>query len=195
MTGSEFAVFANLLRTAYPREKLLPNREAIEIWYRLLSDIPYPLAEAFLKKWISTEKWSPAVSDIRIGVSEMTRGALPDWSEAWAEVLQAVRQYGYYEEVRALKHLRPLTGEAVRRLGWQNICSSENESVDRASFRQCYEALVRRKNEENHLSEKLKDTLVSIRALAEGASPLLPAAGTEEKNKQQSRQAFVPTEL
>ena len=42
----EFGMFTAALKTYYPREdKLLPNQEAMELWYRQLQDIPYIVAE------------------------------------------------------------------------------------------------------------------------------------------------------
>ena len=34
MTKKEFAIFAAALKTYYPREQLLPNSEAMELWFR-----------------------------------------------------------------------------------------------------------------------------------------------------------------
>jgi hypothetical protein len=57
MTKQEFATFAMALKTYYPREQILPNQQAMELWYRELQDIPMQVAEATLRKWVSTNKW------------------------------------------------------------------------------------------------------------------------------------------
>ena len=66
MTKAEFGVFTAALKTYYPREKdLLPNDAAMQLWYKQLHDIPFPVAEAALDKWVSLNKWSPSIAEFR----------------------------------------------------------------------------------------------------------------------------------
>lgn len=60
----EFATLAMALQTYFPREQLLPNTQAMELWYRHLKNIPLPIAEMALQKWVATNKWSPSISEI-----------------------------------------------------------------------------------------------------------------------------------
>lgn len=64
MNKKEFAAFAMALQTYFPREQLLPNKQAMELWYRQLKDIPLQIAEMALQKWVATNKWSPSISEI-----------------------------------------------------------------------------------------------------------------------------------
>jgi hypothetical protein len=48
MNKKEFAIFASALRTYYPKENLLPNEQAMQLWFNQLSDIPYKVAEVTL---------------------------------------------------------------------------------------------------------------------------------------------------
>ena len=41
MDKREFAIFASGLKTYYPREGLLPNDMAMELWFERLKDIPF----------------------------------------------------------------------------------------------------------------------------------------------------------
>ena len=41
MNREEFATWTMALKTYYPRENLLPNNQAMELWYKQLQDIPY----------------------------------------------------------------------------------------------------------------------------------------------------------
>ena len=157
MNNKEFSVFANLLRTAYPKEKILPNREAVELWYRLLADIPYQAADLFLQRWVATHPFSPAISEIREGVASLSGRSVPDWGMGWREVLTAVSRYGYMNEPKALESLSPVTRAAVERLGWKNICLSDEEGMIRAGFRQCFEAAARRAREEIQLPARLRE--------------------------------------
>ena len=102
MDKKEFSLFASALRTYYPREKLLPNEQAMTLWYNQLQDIPYKVAEATLNKWVAIEKWSPSIADIRQLATELVNGAIKDWGDGWEQVEKAIRRYGIYREAEAL---------------------------------------------------------------------------------------------
>ena len=168
MDKKEFSLFASALRTYYPREKLLPNEPAMQLWYNQLKDIPYNVAEATLNKWVATEKWSPSIADIRKTASEMVNGVPDDWGKGWEKVEKAIRHYGQYREAEALAEMDDLTRQTVERLGFKNICISENIIADRANFRTIYEQLAQRKETENQIPESLKALINKMPTLALG---------------------------
>lgn len=152
MTKQEFGVFAMALRTYYSREdKLLANPQAMELWFRQLKDIPYDVAELALNKWVALNKWSPSIADIREMSASVTTKTESDWGEGWEQVQKAIRKYGYYEAEKAIESMDDVTRACVRRIGFQNICLSENLSVERASFRIIYEQLAEREKKEKLL--------------------------------------------
>lgn len=65
MTKQEFAILASAIRTYYPKEKILPNQQAMQLWFTHLQDIPYRVAEIALEKWVISNKWSPTIADLR----------------------------------------------------------------------------------------------------------------------------------
>lgn len=157
MDKAEFAKFALTLKTFYPRDNLLPNDTAVELWFRMLNDIPYSLAIVFLQKWVSTEKWSPSIADIRSGVTNMAKGEIKDWTEAWAEVRRAIGRYGMHREFEAMKSLSPLARQTVEWLGWKSLCCApENDASYRANFRDTYTNLANREKETHQLSDNLR---------------------------------------
>jgi hypothetical protein len=163
MEKKEFAIFADALKTYYPKEdKLLPNAQAMELWYRQLQDIPYPVIEAALLKWVSTNKWSPSIAEIREMSSNIQNGDIPDWGEGWEEVQRAIRKYGMYNVKGAMDSFTPLTRQAVERLGFRNICVSENPMAERANFRQCYEILAHREQTRQQVALPLQDVIKGI---------------------------------
>lgn len=165
MTRQEFWQFAAAIRTYYSRENILPNEQAMELWFRQLQDIPFPVAEAILSKWVATNKWSPSIADIRDGVAEIQNGGpAPDWGEAWDQAMTAIRRFGSYDEDGALASLPPLTRETVRRLGYKSLCWSENQVADRANFRQVYEILSKRKVETDKIPLPVRETLKALTA-------------------------------
>lgn len=156
MDKKEFATFAMALKTYYPRENLLPNNQAMELWFSQLSDIPFEVAQAGLQKWVSLNKWSPSIADIREMYTGIIQGELPDWGEAWEEVQKAIRCYGHYRVEEAMESLSPLTKQVVKRMGFKNICISENPQTERANFRMIYENLAEREKKDAQIPLQLK---------------------------------------
>lgn len=162
MTKQEFSLFAAALRTYYPKEKILPNEQAMQLWYTQLQDLDYKLAVLVLNKWVATNKWSPSIADIREQAAEANKGQSKDWGEAWHDVLLSIGKYGSYQEQAALESFDELTRQAVKRLGYRNICLSEDINVDRANFRMIYEQLEQRQKQDAQIPSKLKEMLEQV---------------------------------
>ena len=156
MDKKEFATFTMALKTYYPRENLLPNQQAMELWFSQLQDIPFEVAQAGLQKWVATNKWSPSIADIREMYASIVQGDLPDWGEAWEEVRMAIRHYGSYRPQEAMESLSPLTRKVVQRIGFTNLCMSETPQTERANFRMIYETLAERQRKDAQIPQPLK---------------------------------------
>lgn len=155
MTEKEFLLFVSALRTYYPKENILPNKQSIELWFKQLEDIPYNVAEVSLNKWVALNKWSPSIADIRQMSVEVTQGGGKDWGEAWEDVFKSFGKYGSYREAEALESFDPITRQAVKQMGYKNLCWSENITADRANFRIIYESIKQRKQQEANIPPKL----------------------------------------
>lgn len=162
MTRQEFALIALALQEYYPRDKLLQTKESKELWFRQLEDIPYKIAEAGVQKWVSLNKWSPTIADMREMATSISLGSVPDWGEAWNEVQIAIRRYGSYRIGDALETLSPLARKTAERMGFRNLCMSENESADRANFRMIYEQLANRQKQDAQLPMSLKMLIAEV---------------------------------
>ena len=162
MDKKEFSMLVMALRTYYPKEQILPNQQAMELWYRELQDIPYAVAEAGLRQWVSTNKWSPSIAEIREITTHIQQGSVADWGEGWEQVLTAIRKYGTYRIPEAMESFDPITKKCVERLGFRNICLSENINQDRANFRMIYEQLAEREKKEMQLSAPLQQLIQGI---------------------------------
>lgn len=64
MTKEEFAALAMAIRTYYPRENLMPNDEALNLWYEALRDLDAAAAGKALKTWVKHSRWAPTIADI-----------------------------------------------------------------------------------------------------------------------------------
>lgn len=170
MTENEFMTWSKALRTYYPRENLLPNREAMELWFRQLQDIPYNVASASLNKWVTQNKWSPSIADVREMSRTVQGEELSDFGEAWEETLRAISRYGYMRQAEALESLPKLTRQTVERMGYKELCMSENQTSDRANFRMIYEQLAEREKKEQVMPEMLKNQIGQIKQKMIGGS-------------------------
>lgn len=164
MNKQEFSKWVMALKTYYPREQLLVNEQAMELWYQALKDIPMQIAEATLRKWVATNKWSPTIADIRENAVDVKRGEAPDWSDAWAQVQLAIRRFGQYNAREAMAMFDPVTRETVRRLGFYNLCVSENPQSDRKQFRDTFEIMAKREQMRMQLPIELQENIRSIQA-------------------------------
>lgn len=162
MDKKEFATLAMAIRTYYPKENILPNQQALELWYRELQDIPVEVADAALRKWVATNKWSPSIAELRETAAEVRNGEIPEWGEGWEKVLMAIRKYGSYREREALDSLDPMTRTCVQRLGFRNICMSENIATDRANFRMMYESIAEREQTRQQVALPLQEAISRI---------------------------------
>lgn len=170
MDKREFSIFAAAMKTYFPREGLLPNDRAMELWFRQLEDIPYQIAEAALNKWVATQKWSPSIAEIRETAANISAGDVPDWGEAWEMAIGAVRRYGYYRQAEAMASLDDLTKRTVQRLGYNELCMSENITADRANFRMIYEQLANRKKADAQIPVRLSLLIENLRNEPKGIS-------------------------
>lgn len=159
MTKEEFGKLAMFLKAAYEKDKFLASRESAEVWYALLKDIPYQVAQEAVMRHVRTCKFPPAPSEI---IEQAVNAVEPEqdtWSCAWGFVQKAIRYCGTWGEMQAMAMLDPLTRTIVRRLGYKNLCLSENPMADRANFRTAYEQEQKRQHEKALQPEGFRDLL------------------------------------
>lgn len=162
MSREEFKILVKGMKAVYAQPSFIPDQDAFNVWYGLMKDIDYQVCNAAIQKWMLTNKFPPTIAEIRELATEIQCGKLPDWGEAWEETCKAIRRYGFYRPKEGLESLSPLTRETVNRLGWSNLCLSENPTADRANFRQCYEVVAKREHENNVLSLPLIETIKQL---------------------------------
>lgn len=153
MTDKEFETIALAIKAAYPNSNVLPDKYAMKTWYRALSDLDYHVAENAVWEHISTSVFPPSIAEIREKCTARRSPMVTEWGEAWEEVLQVIRKYGSYREEEAVASLSRLTAIAVRRMGFKNLCQSENPVADRAHFQRIYEGMVKEEKRQTQLPE------------------------------------------
>ena len=159
MTREEWAKLVLSIKDLYPAEKILNTDHAIQLWYEMLKDLDYKDLAKGLWKYALSNKFPPTISDLRGQAAFIKFGEFNTWEEEWQRACDAVRTFGYYREREALESLPELTRKIVSRLGYRNLCSSENLAVDRANFRDIYNNMVNKQQEKEKLSSPIKQAL------------------------------------
>ena len=159
MTREEFAKFSMALKTFYPKDNIMANEQAMELWYSMLQDIDYKIAEMSLNKWVLTNKWSPTIADIREMAVNVEQGDEITWDESFEEARRMIRRYGYPRQKEALEEMRPITRQVVERMGYMDMCMCEDIEVERGQYRMAFENQAKRNKEYSQLPERLKEQI------------------------------------
>ena len=166
MTQKKVAYLLSILRAAYPRFYYDVSPEdlkiSVETWAAMLSDTSLEVATIALQRLIATSKFPPTIAEMRESISAVIHPTLPDSGDAWGEVIRAINHYGYYRPEEALASMREPVRLAVKRMGWRDLCMSENGMADRAHFLRIYETMEKRTKEDNLLPAPLKDAIAMI---------------------------------
>lgn len=126
------------------------EKDRLQFYVMMLSDIPPQILEVAVKKLIMTNKFLPSIAEIRetaYGIKGTISGtAAPDESEAWGEVMKAVRSVGYCGKP---KFSHEAITAAVNNIGWQDICMTTNDGMNtlRAQFRRAYQLAAQRQKD------------------------------------------------
>lgn len=166
MEREQFKILCKGMKAVYTQATFLPDADAFNIWFALLGDLEYPVLNAAIQKYMLTNKFPPTIADLREIATTIQIGDVPDWGEGWEKVLQAIRHFGYYRESEAMQTMDSLTQTCVKRLGWRNLCMSENSNQDRANFRMIYEQLAERTKKEATLPISLNNTIKQLNSAA-----------------------------
>lgn len=151
MTIAEFDNIRAALKSAWPSANIMPDKFSINLWYKMLKDIPYAVCSAAVMELMGTEKFAPSIAQIREKSLSYMEEPDKEAGEAWEFVRRMIRKYGYPGELEALAEMDELTREAVRSIGFLDICRSENIMVERAHFLRIYDTLRARRKADRSL--------------------------------------------
>lgn len=153
-------------------------RPTAELWYKILGDLPYEIAEAALIKVLATAKYFPTVAEIREAAASIALPSLLSPADAWNVLTAAINRYGFYRRQEALASLPPEVRKAVECLGWESVCHSEEPEIVRAQFMRVYETYLNRAKEEVTVPPEVRalaERLLEQHALPEGGMTALPS--------------------
>lgn len=130
-----------MMKSAFPN--FHPDLGTPSVFEQLLNDLELDEIRAAVIACCSEpgRAFAPSVGEIRgaaMDLRKQSRG-VPSALEAWGEVHRQIIMTGH---TGTPQFSNPLIGNLVRRFGWNNLCMSENEMVDRAHFIKAYDLAV-----------------------------------------------------
>lgn len=157
-----------LLGAVYPGFEL--KELTVEVYIRLLRDLPAPALEQAALDHISRSKFFPTIAELRSSAFDLLETAhpAPEAHSAWLEVQAEIERVGRKGQP---EFSSPLVQQAVEALGWQNLCNSDNPVAERSHFVQVYQAAIGR---ERQSARRLPEVQTFI-ALQSGNAACLPA--------------------
>ena len=160
MTKGEVAKLLAVLAASYPKFEV--DDLKVHVWHEMLGDLDYSIASMAIKKLIMQNTFPPAIAEVRKAALEIMRPEVTG-SEAWGEVIRAMRNYGYYREEEALASMSPTTARVVRYMGWREICLSEEPpGVLRGQFLKMYEQVAGLEQQQRLLPSDLQDEIKQL---------------------------------
>ena len=159
MTIDEFRILTKAMKAVYTSPNFLPDTYAVKLWYQMLKDIPYEQATVAIQEYMLTNKFPPTIADIR---ALTTKSEIQDWGTGWQKALNAIRKYGWYRQKEALAELDDITRQTVERLGYMELCTSDNLMADRGNFRMIYEQIAAREKDRQCLPEELQNRIKAM---------------------------------
>ena len=168
MTRDEFKILVKGMKAAYTTPSFIPDKDAFEIWYGLLSDIPYEVASAATKSYMMTETKIPAPADIRNKAMMLSKNNDLKEIEAWTLVRKALR-HDYEQAEKEFNKLPELVQKAVGNPSqlclWATSDIKSVETVIASNFMRTYQIEVKRAEEYARLPEDVKALMQKISPL------------------------------
>jgi hypothetical protein len=148
------------------------QKQRIEIYCRMLKDIPQDVLQKVVEKTIYENKFLPSIAEIVEACRSLTSTAsgereVPDWNEAWAEVEKAMRDTPWGGKP---KFSHPAIEQAVKNYGWKSIheVMADDYHTMQAQLRRVYDEVAKRfiENKRNNIILQSDAVLAQGKTLA-----------------------------
>lgn len=138
MTRDETRECLVLVTGTFPHLKL--TKATMDAWHTLLADLPGPVAQQATVNVLrqQTGSWWPTPGAIRQEAIALQDGEWPTADQAWGQVTQAVRWWGYMQPEAAYGMMDAPVAQVVRALGWRDICEAD-PGIIRGQFLKFYQ--------------------------------------------------------
>lgn len=128
MTSDQVKQLVTMLASAWPRPPV--EAATVHVYAYALADLDHEAAMGAVMGLMQTSRFFPTIAEIRERAVK-NRVDLPTPELAWGIVYRAIQRFGAH---RVPEFDCDEIQEAVKAIGWKNLCLSENEVADRARF-------------------------------------------------------------
>lgn len=200
MEREEFRTLVKGMKAVYPQPTFIPDKDAFDVWYGLLKDLPYEVASVAIQKHMLTEKFPPTIADIRSKAGEITAPQHEEMGEleAWALVYKAICNSGYHAEEEFAKlpeACQIAVGKPANLKEWGMMDISQVSSVQQSHFVRNYRAAVQRMKEEAKIPESVRRRISEIKEQAIGIPERKQPLLEQESAEKQKKAVPMPKEL
>lgn len=156
-----------VLTVAYPQLADDKAVARVNLWTALFADEPFQLVYTAAQHYIVTDTkgFPPTIGKLKEICHTLTDARHGDWSDGWGQVRKAISKYGVWDRAAAMESMDTTTAEAVRRIGWEDICASGNIEATRAQFRQTYELIDKQRHERACIPVKIQNQITNLKML------------------------------
>ena len=156
----DFRTIVRGLKSAYPREDFIPNEYTFNLWYAALKDIDYSTLNRAAQSYILSNKFPPAISDIRQLAYDLEAPAEEIAAEEWVRLMKALGHVGSPEAFDYWQRLPETTREIVggyrEFVEWANVPTVTLMSVQRPMFIKRFEEISKKKRLTGSIPKQLR---------------------------------------
>lgn len=194
MERDEFKILVKAMKAVYPQPTFIPDQDAFNVWYMLLQDIPYQVANAAIQKYMLTEKFMPTIAAIREKCQEVSGPDRMNEMEAWTLVHKAICNSGYNSEeefAKLPKACQIAVGNPANLREWALMESKMVESMVQARFFDAYKIAEKRVYEDAKLPESVRKLIAEIKPESQKIEQK-ETLKIEETSAESARESGVP---
>ena len=149
MEREEFKILVKAMKAVYAQPTFIPDKDAFDVWYGLLQDLPYEQANLAIQKYMTSERFPPTIADIRTKATEIIAPAEESM----------LRNSGYNSEEEFAKlpeACQRAVGTAANLKEWALMDSDQVATIEQSHFIRNYRTSVQRMKEEARLPENVR---------------------------------------
>lgn len=156
----DFRTIIRALSAAYPRDNFIPDEYSFNLWYSELQDIPYIALRRAADNYIQTNRYAPTIADMRAYATDMENAFDMLASQAWDQLLRALRYSYAPESERVWNELPEITKKCVGGYAtfrsWGNTTNETLEAVQRPMFLKRFDVFQSRERTEQSLPPEVR---------------------------------------
>lgn len=169
MTREQFAILVKSMKAVYASDNFIKDKDAFDVWYVLLKDLPYELLATTIQKYMTTEKFPPTPADIRRIATQISSKDEENLTEieAWGMVRKACQNLDWMNPEGEYNKLPEVVRRAVGNPNnlkeWASSNIGDFETVISSNFMRTYKAVSKVCVENRQLSPSVREKIETMK--------------------------------